>query len=98
MHQNSNNKQTYNTSGKSAVVVVKTKSQKINTFRIRTVEMPGKCIFKIGPERVRFRIMDLYKFHCNQTNYLEIGRCTRMTKLQQSHSKSNISPPGAYTK
>jgi len=106
MHQNSNNKRTYNTSGKSVVVVVKTESQEMNTFRVKIVDMPGECIIKIGPVTI--------KFHCDQTNYLEngrctsmtklqqsqskSGRCTRMTKLQQSHSKSNISPPGAHIK
>jgi hypothetical protein len=55
MHQNLNNKRTYNTSGKSVVVVVKTKSQEMNTFRVRTVDMPGKCIIKIGLERVKFK-------------------------------------------
>jgi len=34
--------------------VVKTKSQEINTFRVRTIDMPGKCIIKIGPESVKF--------------------------------------------
>jgi len=36
-------------------VVVKTKSQEMNTFRVKTVDMPGKCIIKIGPERVKFK-------------------------------------------
>jgi hypothetical protein len=55
MHQNLNNKRTYKTSGKSVVVVVKTKSQEMNTFRVRIDDMPGKCIIKIGPEKVKFK-------------------------------------------
>ena len=55
MHQNLNNKRTYNTIGKSAVVVVKTNSQEMNTFRVRTADMPSKCIIKIGPEMVKFK-------------------------------------------
>jgi len=34
---------------------VKTKSQEMNTFRVKTVDMPGKCIIKISPERVKFK-------------------------------------------
>ena len=27
----------------------------MNTFRVRTADMPSKCIIKIGPERVKFK-------------------------------------------
>jgi hypothetical protein len=76
MHQNSNNKQTCNTCGTNVVAVMKTKSHEMNTFRVRTVDMPGKCIIKTGPEKVKSKSHGTYKFHCSQTNYLEIGRCT----------------------
>jgi len=35
--------------------VVTTKSQEMNTFRVKTVDMPGKCILKMSPERVKFK-------------------------------------------
>lgn len=27
----------------------------MNTFRFRIADMPGKCIIKIGPERIKFK-------------------------------------------
>jgi hypothetical protein len=57
MHQSSNIKRTYNTSVKNVVVVGETKRLEMGTFSITTVDMPGRCIFKTGPERVKFRVM-----------------------------------------
>jgi hypothetical protein len=57
MHQSSNIKRTHNRSVKSVVVVGETKNLEMSTFSIRTVDMPGRCIFKTGPGRVKFRVM-----------------------------------------
>lgn len=99
MHQNQDNKRTYNTSGKSVVVVVKTKSQEMNTFRVKTVDMPGKCILKMSPERVKFKSHATVQIslHCRQI--IQKLECAQEGQSYSNPTQNQTShPPGALTK